>query len=232
MPEVTIKSADGGEFQAYLNIPANARAACAGIIAMQQIFGVNPEMRGFTDDFTMRGYISICPDLFWRQQPGVQINPGAEGAFEKAVAFGRGFDVDKGVEDLKATLAYLRAHPACNGMIGTVGYCLGGLLAYLMALRSDATCNVGYFGVRIEDHIAEAAKPMKPLLLHIPEKDRHVPPEAQATVKEALAQKAELHSYPDADHAFNRVGAASYNAEVTALAYGRTVSFLRYHLGT
>ena len=233
MPDVTIRSADGGEFQAYLNVPAHARSASAGIIMMQQIFGVNPEMRGFTDDFATHGYVSICPDLFWRQQPGVQIIPGTEGAFDKALAFGRGFDADKGIEDLTATLTFLRAHPACNGMVGTVGYCLGGLLAYLMALRSDATCNVGYFGVGIERHIAEAAqKPMKPLLLHIPEKDRHVPAEAQAIITAALSAKAELHSYPDADHAFNRVGAASYDAAVTQLANGRTVSFLRYHLGT
>ena len=233
MPDVTIRSADGGEFHAYLNVPAHARSASAGIIMMQQIFGVNPEMRGFTDDFATHGYVSICPDLFWRQQPGVQIIPGTEGAFDKALAFGRGFDADKGIEDLTATLTFLRAHPACNGMVGTVGYCLGGLLAYLMALRSDATCNVGYFGVGIERHIAEAAqKPMKPLLLHIPEKDRHVPAEAQAIITAALSAKAELHSYPDADHAFNRVGAASYDAAVTQLANGRTVSFLRYHLGT
>ena len=232
MPAVTIRSADGGEFQAYLSLPAHARAASAGIITMQQIFGVNPEMRGFTDDFATRGYVAICPDLFWRQQPGVQIIPGTEGAFDKALTFGRGFDPDKGIGDLKATLAYLRNHPACNGMVGTVGYCLGGLLAYLMAVRSDANCNVGYFGVGIERHIAEAEKPMKPLLLHIPEKDRHVPPEAQATITKALAQKAELHTYPGADHAFNRVGAASYDAAVTNLADGRTVSFLRYHLGS
>jgi dienelactone hydrolase len=88
MPEVTIRSADGGAFQAYLSIPDNARGESAGIIALQQIFGVNPEMRGFTDDFATHGYISICPYLFWRQRPGVQIIPGAEGAFEQAVAFG------------------------------------------------------------------------------------------------------------------------------------------------
>jgi len=232
MPEVTIRSADGGQFQAYFSLPANSRAQSAGIIAMQQIFGVNPEMRGFTDDFAAHGYVAICPDLFWRQRPGVQIVPGEEGAFAKALVFARGFDADKAVDDLKATLEYLRGHPACNGRVGTVGYCLGGLLAYLMAARSDAHCNVGYFGVGIERNIAEAAKVARPLLLHIPENDRHVPREAQEIVKQGLAGRAEIHAYPDADHAFNRVGAASYDAAVTDLAYGRTASFLRYHLGS
>jgi carboxymethylenebutenolidase len=125
----------------------------------------------------------------------------------------------------------LRSHPGCNGKIGTVGYCLGGLLAFLMAARSDADCNIGYFGVGIEKKIAEAASLSRPLMLHIPEKDRHVPPAAQAIIKSGLAGKATLHVYPDADHAFNRVGAPSYNADVTALADERSLAFLREHLG-
>ncbi len=230
MPEVTIDTA-GGSFSAYLSLPPARAGKAPGIVMMQQIFGVNPEMRGFTDDFAAQGYVAICPDLFWRQQPGVQLIPGASDAFQKALVFAGGFDADRGIEDLKAAMEFLRAHPACNGRVGTVGYCLGGLLAFLMAARSDADCNVGYFGVGIEKRIAEAGKIAKPLLLHIPEKDRHVPPEAQAVIKQNLAGRAELFSYPDTDHAFNRVGAASYNREVTALADDRTANFLRRHLG-
>jgi carboxymethylenebutenolidase len=105
------------------------------------------------------------------------------------------------------------------------------LLAYLMAARSDADCNVGYFGVRIEKYLGEAGNVTRPLMLHIPEADRHVPPEAQAATKAALAGRAELCSYAGADHAFNRVGAKSYNKDVTALADDRTANFLRRHLG-
>jgi carboxymethylenebutenolidase len=231
MTEVTIRAKDGGEFAAYLSLPKTNQGKVPGIIMMQQIFGVNPEMRGFTDDFAAQGFVAICPDLFWRQQPGVQLIPGQSDVFQKALGLAQKFDHGKAVDDLKATMAFLRAHPACNGKIGTVGYCLGGLLAFLMAARSDADCNVGYFGVGIEREIADAAKVTRPLMLHIPEKDRHVPPAAQAIVTEALKGRAELHLYPDADHAFNRVGAASYNAAVTALAYDRTASFLKRHLG-
>lgn len=231
MPDVTIKSADGGEFSAYLSLPPAGAGKVPGIIMMQQIFGVNAEMRGFTDDFAAHGYVAICPDLFWRQQPGVQLIPGTPDAFQKALVFARGFDNAKAVEDLRATMAVLRAHPACNGKIGTVGYCLGGLLAFLMSTRSDADCNVGYFGVGIEKEIADAAKIAKPLMLHIPEKDRHVPPEVQTLIKERLKGRAELLLYPDAEHAFNRVGAASYNRDVTNIAYERTAAFLRRYLG-
>ena len=231
MPDVTIKASDGGEFSAYLSLPRAPKGKVPGIIMMQQIFGVNAEMRGFTDDFAAQGYVAICPDLYWRQQPGVQLMPGEPGAFDMARGYGVKFDTDKAVDDLKAAVGYLRTHPLCNGKIGTVGYCLGGLLAYLMAARSDAQCNVGYFGVRIEKYIAEAAKVAHPLMLHIPEADRYVPPAAQAIIIAGLEGKAVLHRYPDADHAFNRVGAASYNAAVTALAYDRTASFLKRHLG-
>lgn len=231
MPEVTLKSADGGPFSAYLSLPPASKDKVPGIIMMQQIFGVNAEMRGFTDDFAAHGYVAICPDLFWRQQPGVQITPGTAESFQKALGLAQKFDHDKAVDDLKSAMAFLRVHPACNGKIGTVGYCLGGLLAFLMAARSDADCNVGYFGVGIEKEITDAARVSKPLMLHIPEKDRHVPPEIQALIKEALKGKAELYSYPNADHAFNRVEAPSYNKDVTALAYDRTAVFLRDHLG-
>ena len=171
MPEVRIEATDGsGAFAAYISLPPETAAPRPGIICMQQIFGVNPEMRGFADDFVAHGYVAICPDLFWRQEPGVQIVPGSPGAFDRAVRYGRGFDADKGVEDLKATLAFVRGHPSCNGKVGTVGYCLGGLMAYLMAARSDAACSVGYFGVGIEQRIEEAASLAQPLMLHIPER--------------------------------------------------------------
>jgi len=231
MPDVKLRSADGGEFSAYLSLPPSGGRKVPGIVMMQQIFGVNAEMRGFTDDFAAHGYVAICPDLYWRQEPGIELRPGAPGAFEKAVSIGRGFDALKAVEDLKVAVSYLRQHPACSGKVGTVGYCLGGLLAFLMAARSDADCNVGYFAVRMEKHIEDAPKVRKPLMLHIPEKDRHVPPEVQALIKEHLKGRAELLLYPEADHAFNRVDAASYNKDVTNIAYERTAAFLRQHLG-
>jgi carboxymethylenebutenolidase len=231
MPHVTIDATDGGRFSAYLSLPKNVTGKVPGIVMMQQIFGANAEMRGFTDDYAAQGYVAICPDLFWRLEPGVEIDPLAPDGFQKAVNYAPRFNADLGVEDLKATVAFLRAHPACNGKIGTVGYCLGGLLAYLMAARSDADCNVGYFGVRIEKYLGEAGNVTRPLMLHIPEADRHVSPEAQAQTKTALAGRAELCSYAGADHAFNRVGAKSYNKDVTALADDRTANFLRRHLG-
>jgi carboxymethylenebutenolidase len=230
MPDVQIKSADGGAFSAYLSVPARPKGPA--VITMQQIFGVNAEMRGYTDDFAAHGYFAICPDLFWRQQPNVQLTPGTPEALEQAMTFNRGLDIDKAVEDLKATLAFIRAYPGCNGKTATVGYCLGGLTAYLMAVRSDAECNVSYFGVGIEKWINEAVNLRKPLMLHVPENDRTVPPDAQAIIRKGVKGRAEFYAYPNADHAFNRVGSRSYDKAVTDLAYDRTAEFLRRYLGS
>src|SRR3546814_11297558 len=97
----------------------------------------------------------------------------------------KGCDAEKGIEDLKATLAHMRAMPECTGKVGTVGFCLGGFLAYMMACRSDADANVGYYGVGIQDKLSEAAKIGKPLMLHIAGADKFVPPEAQAQIGRA-----------------------------------------------
>jgi carboxymethylenebutenolidase len=100
-----------------------------------------------------------------------------------------------------------------------------------MATQADTEANIGYFGVALEKYLDEAPLLSKPLLLHMPELDHQCPPEAQALIKTTLAGKATLYSYPGADHAFNRIGAKTYDAAVTELADGRTDEFLRAHLG-
>jgi carboxymethylenebutenolidase len=127
MPEVTIPAADGGKFSAYLAKPASGKGA--GLVVCQEIFGVNQVMRELCDGFAAQGYFAICPDLFWRQKPGIQITDKSEAEWKQAFALFQGFDQDKGADDLKATLAYVRFVPGCNSKAGAVGYCLGGKLA-------------------------------------------------------------------------------------------------------
>jgi carboxymethylenebutenolidase len=230
MPDVKIAAAD--EFTGYLALPPAAPDKRPGIVMMQQIFGVNAEMRSLTDMYAAKGYVALCPDLFWRMEPGVRINhPVSKETIAKALDLADRFDNAHVIDDLKAAVAFLRAHPACNGKIATLGYCLGGRLAYQMAIESDADANVGYFGVGIENYLGEAPGLKKPLLLHMPELDHSCPPEAQARIKQALVGKATMFSYPGADHAFNRIGAKTYDVGVTELADRRTDEFLHAHLG-
>ena len=231
MAEVTIKAADGGSFAAYLATPAATKAP--GFLLIQEIFGVNKVMRDLADGFAAAGYLVLCPDLFWRQEPGIQLTDKTEAEWGRAFQLYQGFDEAKGVEDLKASLAHLRGLTHCTGKVGSVGYCLGGKLAYLMATRSDADCNVGYYGVGIEKALGEAAKIAKPLLLHIAAKDAYCPPEAQAQIQEALGKKPNvtIHVYDGMDHAFARVGGQHYDKGAADSANRRTAAFFKSHLG-
>jgi carboxymethylenebutenolidase len=231
MAEVTIRAADGGSFSAYVATPKSGKGP--GIVLIQEIFGVNKVMRDLADGFAAQGYTVMCPDLFWRQEPGVQITDKTEAEWKKAFALMQGFNTNKGIDDLKATLATLRKHPACTGKAGSVGYCLGGKLAFLMATRSDSDANVSYYGVGLQDLLGEAKSIKKPLLLHIAEKDQFTPPEAQKKVIDGLKgnKLVTIHTYPGADHAFARIGGEHYDKKAADLANQRTAEFLKKHLG-
>jgi len=230
MPDIAIACPDG-KFSAYLAKPRTVPAP--GLLVIQEIFGVNRVMRELCDGYAAQGYLALCPDLFWRQEPGIQITDKTEAEWQKAFALFQGFNVAKGVNDLVVSLEHLRGLPDCTGAAGSIGYCLGGKLAYLMTTRSSSDCNVGYYGVGIESLLGEAAAITKPLLLHIAEKDRFVPPEAQAAIKVALGRNSlvTLHSYGGVDHAFARVGGEHWNAAAAKLANDRTAAFLKKHLG-
>ncbi len=229
MPDITIEGPDGG-FGAYLAIPASTPAP--GIVVAQEIFGVNQVMRDLCDWLASEGFVACCPDVFWRIEPGIQLTDKTKAEWARAFELFGLFDVDKGVEDMKATLAQLRGHEACNGKVGSVGYCLGGKLAYLMATRSDADCNVGYYGVGLDALLGEAGNISAPLLLHVASKDQFVPPEAQDKIAAGLSgnPKVTLHVYEGQDHAFARPGGDHYDEAAAELANGRSIEHLRGNL--
>src|SRR5689334_18811340 len=180
--DVRIKSSPDGEFGAYLASPASGRGP--GLVVIQEIFGVNSVMRKIADEFAARGYFALAPDLFWRLEPGVQLTDQSDAEWKRAFDLMGRFDQDAGVKDIQNTIGYLRhSVTGCTGKVGAVGYCLGGLLAYLTAARTDADASVGYYGVNIQDKLGEAAALRKPLMLHIAEKDEYVPPDAQKQIK-------------------------------------------------
>ena len=228
--DVPIKCADG-EFTGYLALPPSGKGP--GLVVIQEVFGVNQVMRDITDEFAKQGYVALCPDLFWRQEPGVQITDKTDAEWKKAFALYNGFNVDKGVEDIQATIDALAKTPGCTGKTGATGFCLGGLLAYLAACRTSAVCGVGYYGVGVENYLGEAGKIKGGVMLHVPEEDKFVPKEAQAKVRQGLAgnPKVTIHSYPGQDHAFCRVGGEHYDEATCRTATQRTLEFFKAHLG-
>ncbi|USG60553.1 dienelactone hydrolase family protein [Sneathiella marina] len=230
MPDISITGPDG-TFSAYLAVPQSGSGA--GVLMIQEIFGVNQDMRDHCDARAAEGYIALCPDLFWRQKPGIQLTDQSEEEWAQAVALYQALDYAKAVEDLKTSLGYLRNLEGCTGKVGAMGFCLGGYLTYLMATRSDTDCNAGYYGVGIDTRLNEQDQITSPTLLHIAEEDKFVPPPTQALIKEGLAGNAQviIHSYPGMDHAFARHGGTHFDADAARLANERTAALFRANLG-
>lgn len=225
---VQVAGPDGG-FRAYVARPAAAPRAA--VVAIQEIFGVNAVMRGKADWLAREGFLAIAPDLFWRLGKDIDITDRTEAEWSQAFDYFKRFDLDAGVKDIQATLDSARGMVG-GGKAGAVGYCLGGLLAYLTAVRTDADASVGYYGVNIPAFLGEAKRIAKPLMLHIAGKDGFVPPDAQKQMKEGLSGNplATLHDYPARDHAFTREGGKNYDAADAKLADSRTIAFFKQHL--
>ncbi|MCT7950493.1 dienelactone hydrolase family protein [Ancylothrix sp. C2] len=229
--QITIKSADSGNFSAYLATPTTSKKA--GLILIQEIFGINATMRQLADSYAEAGYLTIVPDLFWRIEPNIELSDQNENHWQKAFELYNKFDENKGIEDLIATLNTLKQQLENNtGKIASVGYCLGGKLAYLMATRSQADCNVSYYGVAIENNLNESQNIKKPLLLHLAGNDEYVSSQAQTQISSHLKNNPliTLHSYPNLSHGFARVGGTTYNPEAAEQANQRTQAFLQKHL--
>lgn len=226
MSEICIPASDNGEFSAYIALPEVMPAPA--IIVIQEIFGVNQELRDKCDSLAKQGYIAICPDLFWRIEPNIQLIDSDEKQLERAFSLFGQFDIETGMDDLKATLSYIRNYDDCNGLVGCTGYCLGGKLAYMMAAQTDINASVSYYGVAIETMLDQAANIIAPLMLHIAEEDEFVNKEAQVQIKGVLSANTQttIHSYSGANHAFARGNGMHYNKEAADLANQRTHDFL------
>ncbi len=224
-----IQTADGA-FSAYVAKPAQTPAPA--ILVIQEIFGVNQVMRDICDDYAAQGYLAVCPDLFWRIEPGVDITDQSEAEWKKAFELMNAFDPDQGVRDIRVVIDTVRAHGDCSGKVGAVGFCLGGLMAFLTATRTDADASVSYYGVGIEQRTGEAERLAGPLMMHIAEQDQFVPKAAQELIMGALKNhpQVQIHTYAGRDHAFARKGGEHYDAADAKLANERTLSFFRANL--
>lgn len=240
MRNITIQATDGsGTFSAYCALPAAADGAkdgkAPGIVVLQEIFGVNHFLREVCDQYAMRGYVAVCPDLFWRIEPGVELTDRTQAEWDRAFELMNAFlpKFQDGLADIQATIDHVRAMGACSGKVGAVGYCLGGSLAFATACHTDIDAASGYYPVQIENALDDARNIRKPLILHIAEKDGFCPPEAQAKIRAALEPNplVTVYSYPGVDHAFARSGGLNYDAASARSANDRTAALFRSALG-
>jgi carboxymethylenebutenolidase len=217
-----------GAFRAYLARPAGA--ARGAVVVAQEIFGVNAVMRGKADWLAREGFLALCPDLFWRLEPGIDITDQSDAEWKRAIDLMNRFNVDAGVRDVAAALDAARGLGAARA--GVMGYCLGGLLAYLAACRTNSDASIAYHGGGIHNHLDEAANLKKPLMLHNAMKDSFIPPAALEAIRAALGANplVAIHEYAEQDHAFTREGGAHYDAAATQTANARTLAFFKANL--
>jgi carboxymethylenebutenolidase len=227
---IDIRTPDGGPFRGYLTVPE--KGSGPGLVLLQEIFGVNATMRAAADLFAEEGYVCLVPDLFWRLQPGIELGYGPDD-FQKALGYYQRFDVDQGIADIGLAILALKGRSECSGKVGTLGFCLGGLLAYLTAARLPVEAAVGFYGVGIENYLGEAGKVRCPLVLHFGGKDEHVPPAAVEKIKAAFTGRdnVEIYVYPDAGHGFYMQGRPSYHKPSAWLAHSPTIGVLRRTMG-
>ncbi|HWA41654.1 MAG TPA: dienelactone hydrolase family protein [Hypericibacter adhaerens] len=226
--KIDIAAADGaGKMSAYLATPSGQPKA--GIVVIQEIFGINPGIRAMADAWAKQGYLAAAPDLFWRLKPGVELDADVPAQFQQGIDYMQKLDQNKSIDDIKATIAALRAK-GCK-KVGAVGYCLGGRLAFLTAARSDSDATVSYYGVGLDGLLGEKGGVKKPLLMHIAKQDKFVPPEAQAKVHGALNNNPLVTIYDyDADHAFARHSGSARVPKLAEQADGRTAAFFAKNL--
>jgi carboxymethylenebutenolidase len=227
--QITIDGRDGA-FAAYIARPEALPAPA--VVVLQELFGVNADIRKHCDELAEQGFIAVAPDLFWRQEPDVDLSVTSEPDWQHGLRLYQAYDRDAGARDVKDTADTVARMPECSGKIAVLGYCLGALMTFLTAVRYRVDAAVAYHGSDTEKYLGELDGLHAPLLMHLAEEDEFISKPAQAEIKKALATKpnATVYSYPGQRHAFSRHNGAHYNAAAAALANGRTSKFLKQQL--
>lgn len=216
------KATDGHELDLYVARPKGE--PIAGLVVIQEVFGVNRHIRSVADGYANDGFLVAAPALFDRVEKGVELSyEGADA--QKGMAMLQKLDMDQALIDVNAALAYVREQTGKKA--GVIGYCFGGLLAWLSAARLHPDVAVGYYAGRIGNYVAET--PKVPVQLHFGKLDTHIPAEQVEKVHQAHPE-VEIYWYEGAGHGFNCDMRASYNAKAAALARKRALAFLKKHL--
>ena len=224
--DIRVRSADG-EFGAYLATPEAPNGVA--IVVIQEIFGVNANIRDICDGLAAAGHVAVAPDLYWRQAPGVELDPGSEDGRARAMELMKGLDRDRSVADSEAALAAARERIPDVRSTAAIGYCFGGGIAYLLAVRNSVDAGVAYYGTYLQTMLAEAPGLRGRLLVHVAAEDHLCPPAAQEAIQAALAplaDRAEVVVHPGVGHAFARRGGAHYDVAAAGRADGLTSDLL------
>ena len=216
---------DDGKMDVFVAEPSNPNGH--GIVMLQEIFGVNQAMQRKAELFADDGYTIVVPDLFWRLEPRVDLSYGPEGR-QAGFGFMKRFDLQKGADDVVATGHWLGAQPGLR-TVSVVGFCLGGKLAVMAGARGTFAAVGSFYGVQLDQNLADLNAIDVPLQIHVGDKDAHVPMDVVAKLQSHLANRsnAAVFVYPGAQHGFfNAVRDDVYDKDAASKAHRRAVDML------
>jgi carboxymethylenebutenolidase len=218
---------DGGSIRAFVEHPPSGKGPV--VVVLHEVFGLNADMRASCRELADHGFLAVVPELFWRQERGVDLSPRTPSDIDKAIALYEIYDRDQGAEDIADVMEFAATIPGASGKVGLVGYCLGGLMAYLVSARHGADAAVAYYPGMAENYLSEADKIQSPLMIHLGGDDEYISQGAQRSVSGAVAANPAvlIHAYPGCGHAFARHSGERYDADAAALANARTWRFLK-----
>lgn len=215
-----LKASDGHQLGAYLAQPAGKPSA--GVIVIQEIFGVNSHIRGVADSYAKEGYLAIAPALFDRIRPNIELDYEADDVTEGLALKGQ-VAPEQAVLDLQAAVIAVNA----AGKVGVVGYCWGGLMTWLAATRiSGIAAASSYYGGGTVNYMDEI--PHCPVMFHFGEQDHAIPMDQVETIRQRQPASA-LHLYP-AGHGFNCDQRESFEEASARIARERTLDFFAKNL--
>jgi carboxymethylenebutenolidase len=226
---ITVKGEDG-VWGAYIVLPKDLPAPA--VVVLHEVFGVNADIRKTCDEMADQGFIAVAPDMFWRQEPGVDLDVTSEPDWQHGLRLNKAFDRDAGAKDVKDTTEFVARLSDCTGKVGVMGFCIGGLMTFLTAVRYGMDAAVVYHGGDTEKYLNELNGLLGPMIMHLGEEDEFISKSAQAQIKNALADKPNVtvYSYPGQYHAFARHNGEHYNAAAASLANRRSREFLNRSL--
>lgn len=214
MTDIKISSLEGHFFDAYYTTPASGLGP--GLLVIHDTYGIDESTRQVCDEYAAKGHVVVCPDLFWRQKH-----------IQRVGQIPKGFEVEAAVCDLLSTLVFLRKSEKCAGKVGCVGYGIGGLLAYLLAVRSDIDSTVAYYARDLDQHLDEAHDVRMPLLLHFAALDDLLPGAVRNRIVRIVQKNPVIHTqvHEGVGRFFARPGHLNYSPDVTRQVNGNTIRF-------
>jgi carboxymethylenebutenolidase len=222
----------GGSFELPVWLPDTGSGP--GLLLIQEIFGISDYIRAVAEDLAGLGYVVAAPDLFWRIEPGFDAAHDQAG-LGRSLEMGQRFDTGQGVTDSVAALDHLAELPEVEGGLGVIGFCLGGTIAYFVAVRAEVAAVVSYYGSGVPDNLEVLEQIASPVQFQFGGSDPYIARDQVARVEAAAAGKpnVEVHVEEDAGHAFhNRKAPMFHMPEPAERAWQRTEEFLQRHLPT